>query len=129
MTSKNIFLFTIVVFSFIFMSCEHKSDNNLTANLRDKIIGEANQQLGDATYPVVISKDFGQAKGILLYGFDNVPQDIKAEVKGQYVFIPQQNIDGEVIEGRGVISEDGKSIHFQYSTDGIEFSTIVKINS
>ena len=127
MAKKIITLFVIVIIAISF-SNPMDTEDMFSADPRNRIVGTANQMIGEISNNLTLTKDFGHPDGIVLYGFDDVPYGINAELNGSRLSIPKQMINNEEIEGEGIISEDFKSIYFLYTNDGIRFTTLIELN-
>ncbi len=128
MATKNLFISTLFLVSLLFCACESKDAGDKPVDSRDKIVGLSDQFIGGHPYAVKVSKDFGTADGLILNGFDDIQEDVKAVLNGAAFDIPLQEINGEWIEGKGMVSADFSVIKLKYSNDGVLFSSEIKLN-
>lgn len=114
-------LFTIILF---FTACEVEDLNLGSNDDRDKITdtwncNEESSLFGKTSYDSDISKSSSDSVTIYI---DNIYQlgfatEANATLDNRKIIIPQQQVEGNIIEGNGQVSSNYQSIEFNYIVD------------
>lgn len=117
---KLVLLFCLLCF--IFQACVQ--DLLDTSDMASKITGvwrceEKSSIYGTSTFQVTISKSSTDNTKVLIDNFYQLGsgKTISAWVESFSVNIAQQEIDGNIINGTGVISSNGKQIELSYTVN------------
>jgi hypothetical protein len=108
----------------IAVSCEPEDPDDITEDPREKIentwrCDENSQVFSTTTYTVDVKIDAASDNDVLIYKFYNLGSDkfLHATLSGTSLSITNQTIDGNVVNGNGLILNNYKKIQWTYYVD------------
>lgn len=111
-------IFSVAALGLLVIACQ-KDDS---ADPRDNLVGtwkcqETGTSSGTQTFQATISKSGSDSTQLYIDNFYGTQQKVKVTMSSFTLVIPQQTIDGNIIQGTGVVSSDFKKIIWSYTAD------------